>query len=209
MLSQEELDKLLEEEGNAEGEGAGQDADGGAEAAAEDAGPVSQDELDKLLEGGADEAGGDAGSDDIDWGDAFKEAAEGGDPAAAKALNEGSVEEELSSQQAAAQQSAPAADFSEFKNGKAAEGTSPDLDFLLEIPLEVSVELGRSSMRIKDLLKLGQGSVVELNKMAGEPAEIYVNKKLLAKGEVVVINEKFGVKLTEIISPADRVKTLG
>ena len=71
------------------------------------------------------------------------------------------------------------------------------------------MELGRKKIQIKDLLKLGQGSVVELNKMAGEPAEIYVNHKLMAKGEVVVVNEKFGVKLSEIISPADRVKSLG
>lgn len=204
MLSQEELDKLLDEDGK---EGASGSEGETAEASGGD-GPVSQEDLDKLMEGGGDESSGDGG-DDIDWGDAFKEAAQGGDPAAAKALNEGSVEEELRAQQEAAKEQAPAADFSEFKNGKAADGTSPDLDFLLEIPLEVSVELGRSSMRIKELLKLGQGSVVELNKMAGEPAEIYVNRKLLAKGEVVVINEKFGVKLTEIISPADRVKTLG
>ena len=85
----------------------------------------------------------------------------------------------------------------------------PNLEFILDIPLEVSVELGRTKMLIKDLLHLGQGSVIELDKMAGEPIEILLNQKLVARGEVVVVNEKFGVRLTDIISPADRVKQLG
>ena len=85
----------------------------------------------------------------------------------------------------------------------------PNLEFILDIPLEVSVELGRTKMMIKDLLHLGQGSVIELDKMAGEPIEILLNQKLVARGEVVVVNEKFGVRLTDIISPADRVKQLG
>jgi flagellar motor switch protein FliN/FliY len=84
-----------------------------------------------------------------------------------------------------------------------------NLDFILDIPLEVSVELGRTKMLISDLLQLAQGSVVELSKLAGEPLEILVNQKLIARGEVVVVNEKFGVRLTDIISPADRVKQLG
>ncbi len=85
----------------------------------------------------------------------------------------------------------------------------PNLDFVLDIPLEVSVELGRARMVISDLLQLGQGSVIELSKLAGEPLEILVNHKLVARGEVVVVNEKFGVRLTDIISPAERVKQLG
>ena len=85
----------------------------------------------------------------------------------------------------------------------------PNLDFIFDIPLEVSVELGRTKMVIKDLLQLGQGSVIELNKLAGETLEILVNQKLVARGEVVVVNEKFGIRLTDIISPADRVKQLG
>jgi flagellar motor switch protein FliN/FliY len=85
----------------------------------------------------------------------------------------------------------------------------PNLDFIMDIPLEVSVELGRTKMVISDLLQLGQGSVVELSKLAGEPLEILVNQKLVARGEVVVVNEKFGVRLTDIISPVDRVKQLG
>lgn len=83
-----------------------------------------------------------------------------------------------------------------------------NLDFILDIPLEVTVELGRTKMMVNDLLQLGQGSVVELEKLAGEPVEVLVNEKLIARGEVVVVNEKFGVRFTDIISPLDRIKQL-
>jgi flagellar motor switch protein FliN/FliY len=83
-----------------------------------------------------------------------------------------------------------------------------NLDFILDIPLKVTVELGRTTVIIKDLLQLGQGSVLELDKLAGEPLEILVNGKLVAKGEVVVVNEKFGIRLTDIISPVERIETL-
>ncbi len=89
------------------------------------------------------------------------------------------------------------------------EGERRELDFILDIPLDVSAELGRTRLLINELLQLGQGSVVELNKLAGEPLEVYVNGKLVARGEAVVINEKFGVRLTNIISPIERVKQLG
>jgi flagellar motor switch protein FliN/FliY len=84
-----------------------------------------------------------------------------------------------------------------------------NLDFVLDIPLEISVELGRARMQISELLQLGQGSVIELNKLAGEPLEIFVNQRLIARGEVVVVNEKFGIKMTEILSPVERVQQLG
>ncbi|MFZ2445922.1 MAG: flagellar motor switch protein FliN [Syntrophobacteraceae bacterium] len=83
-----------------------------------------------------------------------------------------------------------------------------DLDFLLDIPLEISVELGRTKMLINDLLQLGQGSVIELSKLAGEPLEILINHKLVARGEAVVVNEKFGVRVTDIISQTERLKQL-
>ncbi|NVM23041.1 MAG: flagellar motor switch protein FliN [Desulfobacterales bacterium] len=89
-----------------------------------------------------------------------------------------------------------------------AAGGLRDLDFILDIPLEISVELGRNRLLINDLLQLGQGSVVELTKLADEPMDIYVNGKLFARGEVVVVNEKFGVRLTDVISPIERVKSL-
>ena len=82
------------------------------------------------------------------------------------------------------------------------------LDLILDIPLTVTVELGRSKMLINDLLQLGQGSVIELTKLAGEPLEVLVNQKLVARGEVVVVNEKFGVRLTDIVSPVERVQSL-
>ena len=87
------------------------------------------------------------------------------------------------------------------------EGTK-SLDLILDIPLTVAVELGRSKMLINDLLQLGQGSVIELTKLVGEPLEVLVNQKLVARGEVVVVNEKFGVRLTDIVSTMERVKSL-
>ena len=87
-------------------------------------------------------------------------------------------------------------------------GEAKSLDLILDIPLTVSVELGRSKMLINDLLQLGQGSVIELTKLVGEPLEVLVNQKLVARGEVVVVNEKFGVRLTDIVSPMERVQTL-
>ena len=99
-------------------------------------------------------------------------------------------------------------DLQELKPQKE-EGVYPELDFILDIPLEISVELGRSKMLIKDLLKLNQGSIVELEKFAGEPVEVYVNGRLMAKGEVVVVNDRFGVRITEIISAQERIKRLG
>lgn len=83
-----------------------------------------------------------------------------------------------------------------------------ELDFILDIPLDVSAELGKTRLLIKDLLQLGQGSVIELNKLAGEPLEIFVNGKLVARGEAVVVNEKFGVRLTDIIIPIERITQL-
>jgi len=83
-----------------------------------------------------------------------------------------------------------------------------NLDLILDIPLTVTVELGRSKMLINDLLQLGQGSVIELTKLVGEPLEVLVNNKLVARGEVVVVNDKFGVRLTDIVSPMERVQSL-
>ncbi len=87
-------------------------------------------------------------------------------------------------------------------------GESASLDLILDIPLSVTVELGRSKMLINDLLQLGQGSVIELTKLVGDPLEVLVNDKLVARGEVVVVNEKFGVRLTDIVTPMERVKSL-
>lgn len=83
-----------------------------------------------------------------------------------------------------------------------------NLQLILDIPLRVTVELGRTKMPVSELLNLTQGSVIELAKLAGEPMEVYVNEKLIARGEAVVVNEKFGVRLTDIISPSERIEQL-
>ncbi len=79
----------------------------------------------------------------------------------------------------------------------------------MDIPLKVSVELGRTKLLINELLQLGQGSVIELSKLAGEPLEVLVNDKLIARGEAVVVNEKFGVRITDIMTPMERIEKLG
>jgi flagellar motor switch protein FliN/FliY len=83
-----------------------------------------------------------------------------------------------------------------------------NLDRILDIPLVLSAQLGNTRMLIKDLLQLGPGSIVELDKLAGEPLEVLVNERLVARGEVVMVNEKFGIRLTDVISPTERVKKL-
>jgi flagellar motor switch protein FliN/FliY len=94
------------------------------------------------------------------------------------------------------------------KSSPAASNT-PNLDFIMDIPLKVSVELGRTKLLINELLQLGQGSVIELSKLAGEPLEVLVNDKLIARGEAVVVNEKFGVRITDIMTPMERIEKLG
>lgn len=152
------------------------------------------------------------------WSAALEEQEKGGSDQAlaeewAKALadeEEGKIQRENKQKQLASQ----SRDF-EYKDLTAdaksskGEGLRKDLDFILDIPLEVSAQLGSTKLLINELLQLGQGSVIELNKLAGEPLEILVNGKLVARGEAVVINEKFGVRLTDIISPIERVKQLG
>jgi len=83
-----------------------------------------------------------------------------------------------------------------------------DIDLILDIPLDVSVELGKVKMLVNDLLQLGQGSIVDLEKPAGEPLDIYVNAKLVARGEVVVVDEKYGIRVIDVVSPAERVESL-
>lgn len=89
-----------------------------------------------------------------------------------------------------------------------AEGTA-SLDLLLDVPLRITVELGGARLSIRELLQLGHGSVVELDKPGGEPLDVYVNGKPIARGEAVIVNEKFGIRLTEIVSQSARVEKLG
>jgi len=99
--------------------------------------------------------------------------------------------------------------FRELKKTSLEKERPRELDFVLDIPLEISVEIGRTRMLIGDMLKLGQGSVIELNKLSGEPVDIFVNSRLIARGEVLVSGDKFGVRVIDIISPTERVKRLG
>ena len=98
-------------------------------------------------------------------------------------------------------------ELNEPVNGK--DKTPLKMDFILDIPLTVTVEVGRTKLQIEQLLQLGQGSVIELDKLMGEPFEIMVNDKLIARGEIVVVNDRFGVRLTDIVSPTERVESLG
>nr|WP_231890297.1 flagellar motor switch protein FliN [Methylomonas methanica] len=129
---------------------------------------------------------------EADWGDALKEQAN-----AAKS----------------AQQGFAAAEFPEFSEQKSKNsGPSSDevkLDVILDVPVTVSLEIGRTKINIRNLLQLNQGSVVELDRFAGEPMDVLVNGTLVAHGEVVVVNDKFGIRLTDIISPSERVRKLG
>jgi len=164
---------------------------------------MDQSEIDALMRGidaGGDSAGDasggklpSAGDDHLSWDD---------------------VKEEMEKSQIhmPPQMTAPAADvaiphFEEMVKGPPG-GPKVDIEFVLDIPLTINVELGRNRMLIGELLQLGQGSVVELTKLAGEPMDVYVNSRLIARGEVVVVNEKFGVRLTDIVSPAERINKL-
>jgi flagellar motor switch protein FliN/FliY len=83
------------------------------------------------------------------------------------------------------------------------------LEFLYDVPLQISVEVGRSKILLKDLLKMGEGYIIELDKLAGDPLDLYVNSRLIAKGEAVMVGDKFGIRLTDVVSPSDRVEQLG
>jgi flagellar motor switch protein FliN len=126
---------------------------------------------------------------DDDWGAAIAEQAK----AEAEALQN---------------QAASAAVFKDFSSKGTRADTPNDIDFILDIPVQLTVELGRTKIAIKNLLQLAQGSVVELDGLAGEPMDVLVNGCLIAQGEVVVVNDKFGIRLTDIITPSERIRKL-
>jgi len=155
-------------------------------------GTLSQDDIDKLMGGsGEEKKGTDVDQDKMaeEWAPALESGAviDGGKPF---------------------EKDAKKATFTELEETRLGAGPSKDLDFILDIPLEVTVEMGRTRMLINDLLQIGQGSVIELNRLAGEPLDILINSKLIARGEVVVVSEKFGIRITDIVSPLERVKRL-
>ena len=98
--------------------------------------------------------------------------------------------------------------FEELKSEAAKVTSNPELEVILDIPVTISMEVGRTAITIRNLLQLNQGSVIELDRLAGEPLDVLVNGTLIAHGEVVVVNEKFGIRMTDVISPAERIKKL-
>lgn len=98
--------------------------------------------------------------------------------------------------------------FEQFETASSRTQTRNDIDLVLDIPVQLTVELGRTRLPIRNLLQLAQGSVVELDGLAGEPMDVLVNGCLIAQGEVVVVNEKFGIRLTDVITPSERIKRL-
>jgi flagellar motor switch protein FliN len=103
---------------------------------------------------------------------------------------------------------APTAAFEQFSASDTKPARANDIDLILDIPVQLTVELGRTKIAIKNLLQLAQGSVVELDGLAGEPMDVFVNGYLIAQGEVVVVNDKFGIRLTDIITPSERIRKL-
>ncbi|MBP8925675.1 MAG: flagellar motor switch protein FliN [Pseudomonadales bacterium] len=99
-------------------------------------------------------------------------------------------------------------DLPEFSSAGPAVRSNPDLEMILDIPIRLSMEIGNTQISIRHLLQLGQGSVIELDRLAGEPLDVLVNGTLIAHGEVVVVNEKFGIRMTDVISPSERIKKL-
>jgi len=139
-----------------------------------------------MEEQGVEEESSDA---EADWGDALKE-------------------------QEATENSMDAAAFPDLEEDKSQaltgeDGKDVNLDIILDVPVTISMEIGRTRINIRNLLQLNQGSVVELDRFAGEPMDVLVNGTLIAHGEVVVVNDKFGIRLTDVISPSERVKKLG
>ena len=114
----------------------------------------------------------------------------------------------LEQQEKADQSKAQQVELDEFVNPAGGVAGRPDLDVILDIPVTISMEVGRTSITIRNLLQLNQGSVIELDRLAGEPLDVLVNGTLVAHGEVVVVNEKFGIRMTDVISPSERIKKL-
>lgn len=149
----------------------------------------SADDWGAALEEQADAEASAAATDDADWGAAFEEQAE----AEAQSVQQENVEK---------------AEMQPLQADVDIRSDDVNLDVILEIPVTLSMEIGRTDISIRNLLQLNQGSVIELDRLAGEPMDVMVNGTLVAHGEVVVVNEKFGIRLTDIISPQERVKKL-
>jgi flagellar motor switch protein FliN/FliY len=118
------------------------------------------------------------------------------------------AEQEVADASAAAEVKSASSLFQDFSGASSAQSVPQNLDMILDIPVQLTVELGRTKIAIRNLLQLAQGSVVELDGLAGEPMDVLVNGCLIAQGEVVVVNDRFGIRLTDIITPAERIRRL-
>ncbi|MDL0430070.1 flagellar motor switch protein FliN [Marinobacter sp. TBZ242] len=147
------------------------------------------------------EESGDADEDsrEDEWAAAMAESGETGD-------DDGTGEDSGASRDNV--RAAPMEEFPEGTNFSQGSGPAPDLDVILDIPVTISMEVGNTQIPIRNLLQLNQGSVIELDRLAGEPLDVLVNGTLIAHGEVVMVNEKFGIRLTDVISPGERIKRL-
>ncbi|TNC81968.1 MAG: flagellar motor switch protein FliN [Oleiphilus sp.] len=160
-----------------------------------------------------------------EWEDAMQESGdgEGGDAEAGAEEGGSGAEDEWAAAMAEAEalgegeddgiESAPLENFSagapqQAAAGLGSGGDTPDLDVILDIPVTISMEVGNTSIPIRNLLQLNQGSVIELDRLAGEPLDVLVNGTLIAHGEVVMVNEKFGIRLTDVVSPSERIRRL-
>lgn len=141
------------------------------------------------------EQGDEAGDRSDEWAEAMSEAAGGGSADQGEVLVDDDIER---------------AEFEDFSGhgGVRSRPGSPDLDVILDIPVTISMEVGNTQIAIRNLLQLNQGSVIELDRLAGEPLDVLVNGTLIAHGEVVMVNEKFGIRLTDVISPGERIRKL-
>lgn len=115
---------------------------------------------------------------------------------------------EQTASQAAVQPAAKQPVFEQFTHAQSSDGARHDIDLILDIPVQLTVELGRTRVPIKQVLSMAQGSVIELDGLAGEPMDLMVNGCLIAQGEVVVVNEKFGIRITDIVTPSERIRRL-
>jgi len=151
-----------------------------------------------------------------EWESAMEEAGDEGDKGKDEAPESDDHEDEWAAAMAEAGESGgdsgkdvQAAPMQDFSNERDPGGnTHPDLDVILDIPVTISMEVGNTSIPIRNLLQLNQGSVIELDRLAGEPLDVLVNGMLIAHGEVVMVNEKFGIRLTDVISPSERIRKL-
>jgi len=142
-----------------------------------------------------------------DWAAAMNE--QGGDSSDDAAADWGDAMEEQSNAESKEKGEAAAMSFQELEDdAKSIDGEDINLDVILDVPVTISMEIGRTQINIRNLLQLNQGSVVELDRLAGEPMDVLVNGTLVAHGEVVVVNDKFGIRLTDVISASERIKRL-